>query len=272
MAKISTRHYLLDQARRRFTPTLNNIPGMGVVEKRVLAHPWKTKVLAKPPVGSDLKPVLGDSGLPLLGHTIEFFRGGPDFALNMYRKHGPLFFSDPPILRSVVVSGPDAIQAVFTNKNKDFSQEFWNDVIGPFFNRGLMLLDFDEHLYHRRIMNEAFTRTRLAGYVEHIDRVVTAGVADWPTNDARFLFFPAVKQLTLDVASTVFMGHEPGADDDLVTKINQAFTRTTRAGGAFIRYPVPPFKWWRGRRGRKFLEDCLAERVKERRDARVPTC
>ena len=59
MANISTRHYLLDQARRRFTPTLNNIPGMGVVEKRVLAHPWKTKVLAKPPVGSDLKPVLG---------------------------------------------------------------------------------------------------------------------------------------------------------------------------------------------------------------------
>lgn len=40
---------LLDQARRRFTPTLNNIPGMGVLEKRVLAHPWNTKVLAKPP-------------------------------------------------------------------------------------------------------------------------------------------------------------------------------------------------------------------------------
>ena len=113
-------------------------------------HPWKTKVLAKPPVGSDLKPVLGDSGLPILGHTIEFFREGPDFALNMYRKHGPLCFSDPPIMRSVVVSGPDAIQAVFANKNKDFFQEFWNDVIGPFFNRGLMLLNFDEHLYHRR--------------------------------------------------------------------------------------------------------------------------
>jgi len=55
MTAISTPHYLVDQARRRFTPTLNNIPGMGVVAKRVLAHPWKTKVLAKPPVGSDLK-------------------------------------------------------------------------------------------------------------------------------------------------------------------------------------------------------------------------
>ncbi len=27
MATISTPHYLLDQARRRFTPTLNTIPG-----------------------------------------------------------------------------------------------------------------------------------------------------------------------------------------------------------------------------------------------------
>ncbi len=267
MASISTPRYVLDQARRRLTPTLNNIPGMGVLEKRALTHPWKTKVLADPPAGSGLKPVLGDSGLPLLGHTIEFFREGPDFALQLYQKHGPLFFSDPPILRSVVVSGPDAIQAVFSNKNKDFSQEGWHQVIGPFFNRGLMLLDFDEHMYHRRIMQEAFTRPRLAGYVEHMDRVVTAVVADWPTNDARFLFYPAMKQLTLDIASLVFMGHEPGADDDLVTKINQAFTRTMRAGGAFIRYPVPPFKWWRGLRGRKFLEEHFAERVKERRNA-----
>ena len=65
---ISTASYLLDQARRRFTPTLNTIPGMGAIEKRLLAHEWKTKVLAEPPAGSGLKPVLGDSGLPILGH------------------------------------------------------------------------------------------------------------------------------------------------------------------------------------------------------------
>ncbi|MGZ4530266.1 MAG: hypothetical protein ACXVYA_11710, partial [Mycobacterium sp.] len=41
-ATISTPQYLLDQARRRFTPTLNTIPGMGAVEKRLLAHDWET--------------------------------------------------------------------------------------------------------------------------------------------------------------------------------------------------------------------------------------
>jgi hypothetical protein len=92
MAPISTLQHLVDQARRRFTPTLNNIPGMGVIERRSLAHEWKLKLLAEPPVGSGLRPVLGNSGLPLLGHSIEMYRGGPDFALHQYQKHGPLFF------------------------------------------------------------------------------------------------------------------------------------------------------------------------------------
>ncbi|MGZ4585604.1 MAG: cytochrome P450, partial [Mycobacterium sp.] len=267
-ATISTPQYLLDQARRRFTPTLNTIPGMGAVEKRLLAHDWETNVvLAEPPPGSGLKAVVGDAGLPIVGHIIEMFRGGPDYALHLYRTRGPLSYLDSPIMPAVTALGPDATQAVFSNKNKDFSQKGWHPVIGPFFNRGLMMLDFDEHMYHRRIMQEAFTRTRLTGYVEHIDRVASDIVANWPTNDARFLFHPAMKELTLDIASLVFMGHEPGTDHDLVTKVNQAFTITTRAGGAIIRHPVPPFKWWRGLRARKLLEDYFVERVKERRNA-----
>ena len=268
MATISTPHYLLDQARRRFTPTLNTIPGMGVVDKRLRERDWPQFVMAEPPAGSGLKPVMGDSGLPVVGHLIETFRNGPEFLLEVYRKYGPLHYAKTPALDAVAALGPDATQAVFANKNKDYCQKGWQPVIGPFFKRGLMLLDFEEHLYHRRIMQEAFTRTRLAGYVEHIDRVAAAVVADdWVTNDARFLFHPAVKELTLDIASVVFMGHEPGTDHDLVTKINQAFTITTRSGGAIIRTPVPPFKWWRGLQARKTLEDYFTARVAERRDA-----
>lgn len=267
MATTSTPHYLLDQARRRLTPTLNTIPGMGALEARLREQRWPQFVLAEPPAGSDLKPVMGDTGLPVLGHLIEIFRGGPDYLLQMYRRNGPVHYSQTPALNAVAALGPDATQSVYTNKTKDFSQQAWVPVIGPFFDRGLMLLDFDEHMFHRRIMQEAFTRTRLSGYVEHIDRVAAAVVADdWPTNDPRFLFHPAAKELTLDIASVVFMGHEPGADRELVTKVNQAFTTTTRAGGAIIRTPVPPFKWWRGLEARKVLEDYFSQRVRERRN------
>ena len=268
MAGVSTPQYLLDQARRRLTPTLNTIPGMGLLDERLRKQDWPEYVYAEPPAGSGLKPVMGNDGLPLMGHLIEIFRGGPDYVVQMYRKNGPVYFSKTPALNAVAALGPDATQEVLSNRNKDFSTVAWQDVIGPFFNRGLLLMDFDEHMYHRRIMQEAFTRTRLSGYVAHMDAVATKVVAqDWPVNDRRFLFMPAVKELTLDIASVVFMGHQTGSDHALVTKINEAFTTTTRSGGAIIRTPVPPFKWWRGLQARKVLEDYFVERVRARRDA-----
>ncbi len=147
-------------------------------------------------------------------------------------------------------------------------------MIGPFFHRGLMLLDFEEHMFHRRIMQEAFVRTRLVGYTEQVDKVVSKVIAnDWVANDPRFLLYPAMKELTLDIASMVFMGHEPGTDHDLVTKVNNAFTTTTRAGNAIIRTGVPPFTWWRGLQARKLLENYFAERVSRSAAARrAQTC
>ena len=97
---ISTKDYLLDQAKRRLTPTLNTIPGLGLVEKRLNERDWKQFVLAEPPPGSGLKPVLGDAGLPIIGHMIEAFRGGPDYVLQVYRKYGPVHYAYSPALSS----------------------------------------------------------------------------------------------------------------------------------------------------------------------------
>jgi cytochrome P450 len=266
MPTISTKDYLLDQAKRRFTPSITNFPGMGLVEKRLLERDWPQYAMCEPPVDSGLKPVMGDAGLPILGHMIEMFRGGPDYILHLYRTRGPVLFADSPVLPAITALGPDAAQIIYSNKGKDYSQQGWTPVIGPFFNRGLMLLDFEEHMFHRRIMQEAFVRTRLAGYTEQVDTVVSKVIAnDWVADDARFLLYPAMKELTLDIASMVFMGHEPGSDHDLVTKVNNAFTTTTRAGNAIIRTGVPPFTWWRGLQARKLLENYFEERVNERR-------
>ncbi|MGC2655041.1 MAG: cytochrome P450, partial [Mycobacterium sp.] len=265
-ATISTTDYLLDQARRRFTPSFNNFPGMGAVERRLLNTDFAEHTLAEPPPGSGLKPVVGDRGLPVIGHIIEMLRGGPDYLMHMYQTKGPVVFGDSPVLPGVAALGPDAAQVVYSNRNKDYSQQGWVPVIGPFFHRGLMLLDFDEHMLHRRIMQEAFVRSRLVGYVEQMDQVVSQVIADdWVADDARFLLYPAMKELTLDIASMVFMGHEPGTDHELVTKVNKAFTITVRAGNAIIRTSVPPLKWWRGLKARQLLEDYFAERVAERR-------
>ena len=53
---------------------------------------------------------MGDAGLPIVGHMIEFFRGGPDFVLQLYRKYGPVCTIDSPIIPTVAALGPDATQ------------------------------------------------------------------------------------------------------------------------------------------------------------------
>lgn len=47
-ATISTPHYLLDQAKRRFTPSINNFPGMGMVERKLLNTQFPERKLADP--------------------------------------------------------------------------------------------------------------------------------------------------------------------------------------------------------------------------------
>ena len=99
---------------------------------------------------------------------------------------GPWCSIDSPIIPTVAALGPDAAQAIYSNRDKDYSQQGWAPMIEAFFNRGLMLLDFDEHMYHRRIMQEAFVRTRLVGYTEQVDTVVSQVIAnDWVANDAQ---------------------------------------------------------------------------------------
>ncbi|MGC7327682.1 cytochrome P450, partial [Mycobacteroides abscessus subsp. abscessus] len=78
--------------------------------------------------------------------------------------------------KMVVIAGPDATREAFTSEAKAFSQDGWSFLIDAFFHRGLMLMSFDEHLMHRRIMQEAFTRPRLTGYVEQVTPCVRSAV------------------------------------------------------------------------------------------------
>jgi cytochrome P450 len=74
--------------------------------------------------------------------------------------------------------------------------------------------------------------------------------------------FPLLKQLTLDLAASVFMGIELGEN---AIALNRAFVHTVAASMAFIRTPIPGFKMWRGVRGRKLLVERFRELLPQKR-------
>ena len=203
-----------------------------------------------------------DVGLPILGHTLSALHGHDYVSRERYDRYGPVSWTSAFGRRSLAVIGPDAAGEVLQNRDRAYSSGLgWDFFIGKFFHRGLMLLDFDEHLYHRRIMQQAFTNERLAGYLEPMNEVLGEGIASWD-HQRDFRVYPALKALTLDVATRTFMGGEVGAEAD---RLNRAFTDCVRAATAIVRYPVPGLRWKRGLDGRALLERYFRARIPDRR-------
>jgi cytochrome P450 len=112
-------------------------------------------------------------------------------------------------------------------------------------------------------MQQAFTADRLAGYLEQMNETLADGLAGWDDgSDVRT--YPALKQLTLDVATRTFMGEQLGPEAD---RLNQAFVACVRGGTAVLRFPVPELRWSRGLRGRRDLENFLRPRLAAKRAA-----
>ncbi|MBF6215709.1 cytochrome P450 [Nocardia puris] len=213
---------------------------------------WPVRELTPPPAGSGLEPVRGTAGLPLLGHTLDYIRFGSNFTRARYQRFGPVWWMGAFGTRIVMVAGADATQEALTTKAKSFSQDGWTYLIDAFFHRGLMLMSFDEHRMHRRIMQEAFTRDRLAGYVDQLGPTLETSIPGWTAGRSTRIY-PLLKALTLDVATGVFMAGRGGSED--TDAINDAFVATVRAASSIIRFPLPGTRWRAGVRGRTLLEN-----------------
>ncbi len=158
--------------------------------------------------------------------------------------------------------GLDASEQVLLNRDRDFANgPAWSYFIGPFFRRGLMLLDFDEHLHHRRIMQAAFTNDAMRRYhalmVPHVQRLLDA----WRPGHVKA--FGAFKELTLELALEIFVGIDLPADEQ--RRINKAFIDAVRAGTAIVRRDVPGGAWHRGLAARKVLEEFFRQHLPAKR-------
>lgn len=211
---------------------------------------------------SHLKAIPGNRGWPVVGSTLALMKDPIGIMRRRYQRYGPISWTSAFGLRMVYMMGPEANQFVMLNRGELFSNhDGWDYFIGKFFHRGIMLLDFDEHKWHRKIMQQAFNRDVLKGYLERMGPHIQSGIEDWHTVPD-FHVLNAVKQLTLDLATDVFMGYELGPEAD---SINTAFIDTVRAGTALVRANVPGGRWSKGLKGRKVLEKFFRKELPAKR-------
>ncbi|MDP2227460.1 MAG: cytochrome P450 [Moraxellaceae bacterium] len=193
-----------------------------------------------------------DAGLPFFGYLFEFMKDPLAFAQMLERRNG-LIVRTPMVGRdSVVMLGPEAAQFVLQDRDENFSSHGgWDYFIGKVFPGSIMATDAPAHRFQRRIMQQAFKKPALTAYIEAMNPRIAEGLDGWePRPD--FPVFQSIKQLTLDLATAIFLGEEIGPD---AARMNQAFIDTVDAALAYIRAPIPPFNMWKGMKGRKLLED-----------------
>lgn len=209
-----------------------------------------------------LDHIPGDYGLPLIGDTFEFLRDFQGYLNRKESQYGRVFRGSIMFQRGVSLLGPDANEFVLRDREHIFSSRLaWNPILEKIFTDGLMLRDFADHKYHRRIMQQAFKKPALTHYMEGMNPHIAEKIRDWP-QDREFQFFDAIKSLLLDVGASTFLGMEMGKEAD---RVNEAFVAAVDASLAVMRLPIPGTTWHRGIKGRRFLEEFMTGLIPEKR-------
>ncbi len=161
----------------------------------------------------------------------------------------------------VVLGGVDTNKKILVKDAKSFeSKEAWEAGLGDLFPNSLMLMDGDEHKYHRSIMHDAFKKEPMRGYLSLMPKIIRNQMMKLPA-DGSCEMFPYYKNLTLSLATQVFFAISP--DQDL-TKINRAISDIVAAAAA-LPVNLPFTKYRKGINGRKFLKKYFASIIQERR-------
>ena len=211
--------------------------------------------------GSELEHIPGSHGMPFFGNLFRMLADPHAFARHMVETYGPVYKSFALGGWTVMLVGADANELVLFDRDKIFSSEQgWGPVLDQLFPRGLMLLDFDHHRADRRALSIAFKPEPMRHYAGALDRGIAQEVAKWGGRE--MLFYPAIKQLTLDLAADSFIGIPWGSEAD---RINQAFVDMVQASIAPIRHPLPFTQMKRGVDGRAFLVEFFTRETHRRR-------
>ncbi|MCG8312427.1 MAG: cytochrome P450 [Pseudomonadales bacterium] len=209
-----------------------------------------------------LSHIPGDYGIPLVGYTYDFFTDFPGLIKRKQQQYGDVFRYNVIFQNVINLTGPDANEFVLKDADKNFSSKLaWDTVLEELFPNGLMLRDFDNHKYHRKILQTAFKKPAMQGYVDKMNPALAAGIEAWPTNK-EFFFFDHIKALLLSTGAELFLGIQMGKEAD---KVNKSFVAAVDASLAIVRLMIPGTTWYKGIKGRRYLEKFIGNLVASKR-------
>ena len=175
-------------------------------------------------------------GFPIVGNSLGFYFDALGMVSELQKKYGDVFSMNVLNRKVHVFLTPEVTKEVFLDTDNNFSSELgWSFSIGPAFKNGLMLRDFDDHKYHREIMQHAFRREALEQYLSLMDPIISKWVESIKKK-GEINLYKEVKSLTLELAFVVFFGD---STEDSKINMGNYFTNAIRSATTPVRLNLP---------------------------------
>ena len=203
----------------------------------------------------------GRSGLPWIGETPAFL-SDPNFIAKRQARYGNIFRTHLLGRPTVVMMGQEANRYILSSHMHQFSwKEGWPGTFRELLGESLFLQEGEEHRRNRRLLMPAFHGQALESYFTTMVSISTKYLRRWQSAGT-ITCYPEMKELTFEIASTLLIGSESGAD---TRQLSQWFTELT--SGLFM----VPLRWsWtpygRALKARDRLLEHLEQVIRERRD------
>ena len=200
-------------------------------------------------------PVVGSP--PVVGHSIQFNYDALTLIQRLQKSKGDVFQLNILNEDVLLLLTPSATKQIFLDPDDNFSSKHgWEFSIGPTFENGLMLRDFDDHKYHRSLLQNSFRRDALDKYIH----IIQPRIASWieeVKQKREFYLYKSIKQLMFNVAVELFFDE---VDDTKLNHLNQLFINSIKPATTIVRSPYPMTRMKKGLKARVELLEYFQEK------------
>ncbi len=156
-------------------------------------------------------PLLGNSGLPLIGETLAFIKNPFAFLEERVQKYGPISKTNILGRKAVIISGPESCEVLLNKQYCKRAGSMPKHIQELFGGKSLPLLDSETHKNRKINIMQAFSYSLMASYLPDMQNIVESNFERWEKKDY-FNFINVSKNLSIEAICTNIFGLRSKSD------------------------------------------------------------
>ena len=181
--------------------------------------------------------------IPILGHSVQLFTDPLPFVERLM-KIGSLVRVDLGRLPMFLITDPELTQQILQDGRTFDKGGALTDKMRELASNSLLTSRYDDHKTQRRLMQPAFSRTRMAGYACDMNSAIDAVIGHWQEGDSVEITAACYEIAARSASRTMFAANVTGAAtvslvDDLTTYLSGLFIRMMISSRIMRFLPTP---------------------------------